>query len=108
MCSSNWKTAREHRVGERASRLMSEDFLGKSNSRGVWILSVREAIERLEAVKTSSEATASKVSEGEIMVACKEGGETWAALEIQLVGWDSLVGLLQEKGWGVRERGFRD
>ena len=87
---------------------MSEDFLGKSNSRGGWILSVREAIERLEAVKTSSEATASKVSEGEIMIACKEEGETWATLEIQLVGWDSLVGLLQEEEWGVRERGFKD
>ena len=87
---------------------MSEDFLGKSNSRGGWILSVREAIERLEAVKTSSEATASKVSEGEIMIACKEEGETWTTLEIQLVGWDSLVGLLQEEGWGVRERGFKD
>lgn len=87
---------------------MSEDLLGKSNSRGVWILSVGDAIERLEAVKTSSEATASKVSEGEIMVACKEEGETGAALEIQLVGWDSLVGLLQEEGWGVREGGFKD
>ncbi|KAI4532975.1 hypothetical protein MG293_015994 [Ovis ammon polii] len=64
---------------------MSEDLLGKSNSRGVWILSVGDAIERLEAVKTSSEATASKVSEGEIMVACKEEGETGAALEIQLI-----------------------
>lgn len=58
-------------------------------------------------MKTSSEATASKVSEGEIMVACKEEGETGAALEIQLVGWDLLVGLLQEEGWGVRERGFK-
>ena len=87
---------------------MSEDFLGKSNSRGGWILSVREAIERLEAVKTSSEATASKVSEGEIMIACKEEGETWTTLEIQLVGWDSLVGLLQEEEWGVRERDFKD
>ena len=87
---------------------MSEDFLGKSNSRGGWILSVREAIERLEAVKTSSEATASKVSEGEIMIACKEEGEMWTTLEIQLVGWDSLVGLLQEEEWGVRERDFKD
>lgn len=108
MCASNWKTAREHRAGGSAGRPMSEDCLGKPNSRGVWILSVGDAIERLEAVKTSSEATASKVSEGEIMVACKEEGETGAALEIQLVGWDSLVGLLQEERWGVRERGFRD
>ena len=105
MCSSDWKTVIEHRVGGGAGRLVSEDFLGKSSSRGVWILSVREAIERLEAVKTSSEATASKVSEGDIMVACKEEGEMGAALEIQLVGWDSL---LQKEGWGVRERGFKD
>ena len=69
---------------------------------------MRETIERLEAVNTSSEATASKVSEGEIMLACKEEGETWPALEIQLVGWDSLVGLMQKEGWGVKERGFKD